>query len=271
MTIDAHAHAFPDGLAQKAIGVLNEGVAEEARAVLDGTVADLLRSMARAGIGRAVLCNIATRPGQVDAIIEWSLGVETDRLVPLGSVHPRCADPAGEVRKVARAGLKGIKLHPLYQEFSVDDRRMWPLYEAVQETGLVLTLHAGRDIAFPPEDDRAAPRRILRVHEAFPRIPMVAAHMGGWKMWGEVAETLAGTELYLETSYTFDTGAPETLRRIIERHSPERILFGTDSPWRDQAETLELVREAFPDPAVRRAVLHRNAARLYGLPSGTPA
>ncbi len=265
MVIDFHTHAFPDGLAPKAIEVLNAEVAEEARAVLDGTVGDLLRSMDRAGIERSVICSIATAPKQVDSILRWSLSVADDRIIPFASVHPECADVASEVRKIADAGLKGIKLHPQYQAFAVDERRLWPLYEAVADAGLILAFHAGRDIAFPPEDDRAAPRRILKVHRAFPGMRILAAHLGGWQMWDEVAVTLAGTDVYVETSYTFDMGAEEDVGEVLRRHSVERILFGTDSPWRDQGKTLDLVRQAFPDMEAQQSVLGRNAVRLLGV------
>jgi predicted TIM-barrel fold metal-dependent hydrolase len=123
-------------------------------------------------------------------------------------------------------------------------------------------MHSGRDIAFPPDDDRAAPRRVLAVHEAFPGIPLVAAHMGGWRSWDEVLDSLAGTDVYLETSYSVGLCPPQTLAALRERHSPERVLFGTDSPWRDQAETLDLVRGAWSDPVALGAVLGGNARRL---------
>ncbi|MGD2174625.1 MAG: amidohydrolase family protein [Candidatus Brocadiaceae bacterium] len=265
MTIDVHTHAFPDELAPRAVEALNSEIPREAWAVLDGTVSDLVRSMDEAGIERSVICSVATAPKQVEPILRWSLEVGDGRVIPFGSVHPDCADPAAEARRIADAGLRGIKLHPQYQEFAVDERRMWPLYEAVAETDLILTFHAGRDIAFPPDDDRAAPRRILAVHRDFPTMPVVAAHMGGWKMWDEVLATLAGTDVYLETSYTFDTCDGGLIERILESHPPERILFGTDSPWRGQKETLELVREAFPDPDARRLVLGENARRLLGI------
>ncbi len=265
MTIDVHAHAFPDDLAGKAIEVLNSEIPESAHAVLDGSIADLLRSMDRAGIEAAVICNIATKPKQVDAIIRWSRTVDSERIIPLGSVHPAGDNPAGDVHKVAEAGLKGIKLHAMYQDFAVDAPAMLPIYEAICERGLVLTLHAGRDIAYPPDDDRASPERIRRVHDAFPDMPIVAAHMGGWKMWGQVARKLAGTDVYLETSYSFGMGCEGELDRIMERHCAERILFGTDSPWVDQALTLERVEAAFPDAVFRRKVLHENAVKLYGL------
>jgi len=58
--IDFHTHAFPDELAARAIPFLEEE--GNVKAWLDGTAADLLRSMDRAGIERSVICSIATRP-----------------------------------------------------------------------------------------------------------------------------------------------------------------------------------------------------------------
>ncbi len=263
MVIDFHTHAFPDGLAPRAIEALNAEVPPEARAVLDGTVSDLLRSMDSAGIDRSVIWSIATAPKQVSAIVKWSLQIRSDRIEPFGSVHPDCDDLAAAVRLVAESGLKGIKMHPQYQGFAVDDRLMWPFYEAVQDCGLILGFHAGRDIAFPPEDDRAAPRRILAVHSSFPEMRIVAAHLGGWMNWEEVSETLAGTDVYLETSYTFHCmGDGEHVRRILSAHPTERILFGTDSPWRPQDEELGTVRRMIGDGEALEKVLHRNAERL---------
>jgi predicted TIM-barrel fold metal-dependent hydrolase len=265
MVIDFHVHVFPDELAPRAVGGINAGLAEHARAVLDGTVAGLLASMDRAGIRRAVLWSVATKPTQVDPIIRWSRSVAGERIIPFGSVHPDAADPAADVAKVAAAGLKGIKLHPMYQGFAADERHAWPIYSAAQEVDLILGFHAGGDLSFPLGDDRASPGRILRVHRAFPRLRIVAAHLGGWQMWDEVARTLAGTDVYLETSYTFGSASSEQIERVLERHAPGRILFGSDSPWRDQAQALALAGTAFPDPAVRRMVLESNAERLLGL------
>ena len=264
MITDFHVHAFPDELAPRAVSGLNAGLPDDAQAVLDGTVRALLGSMDRAGIGRSVLWSVATKPTQVDPIIRWSLAVASDRIIPFGSVHPGADDVAADVRRVAAAGLKGIKLHPMYQGFAADEERAWPLYAAAQEAGLLIGFHAGGDLSYPRDDDRASPSRILRVHSAFPRLRMAVAHLGGWSMWDEVARTLAGTDVYLETSYTFCTATPQQIERVLSRHAPERVLFGSDSPWRDQAEALALARAAFPDPAMRRMVLEENAERLLG-------
>lgn len=264
MTIDFHAHAFPDELAEHAISTLHAGIASDYHAVLDGTVGSLLASMDRAGIDAAAICSIATAPKQVEPILRWSLETADDRIIPFGSVHPDCDGPAAAVRRIQEAGLKGIKLHPLYQGFGADDERVWPLYGAIEELGLVLVMHTGCDVAFPLDDDRASPARLLAVHRVFPGLKLVAAHLGGWQTWREAAGTIAGTGVYLETSYALGQGEDDAVEAVWSKHSPDRVLFGTDSPWRDQSAELAAWREFLP-AADRRRVLHDNAARLLGL------
>ena len=90
--IDFHAHAFPDALAERAIAHLEkEG---NARAFLDGRLSSLLASMDSAGIGRAVVCSIATKPDQFAPILNWSRQIASARIVPLPSVHPKGPDPS---------------------------------------------------------------------------------------------------------------------------------------------------------------------------------
>jgi hypothetical protein len=86
---DVHTHAFPDKLAASAIPKLEAaGVWLSPKATFDGTVSGLLGSMDRAGIRRAIICSVATRPEQTTRITDWSLSVASDRIVPFASVHP---------------------------------------------------------------------------------------------------------------------------------------------------------------------------------------
>jgi len=265
---DFHTHAFPDHLAAKAIAALQAGGPEAWQACTDGTVCGLLASMDAAGIGRSVIASIATSPKQAAPIVEWSCSIASERIVPFGSVHPESEDMRGDVTRIADAGLRGIKLHALYQGFTVDDRAVWPIYEAVADAGLILLFHAGRDIAFPRDDDRADPERILAVHEAFPSIPMIAAHSGGWHTWRQALDAFSGTDVYVETSYSLGMGEDDAVRQVWATYSPDRILFGTDSPWKEQGAALEMVRAAFPDAEAQARVLSANAAELLPLRLG---
>jgi predicted TIM-barrel fold metal-dependent hydrolase len=260
--LDFHTHAFPDALAQRAMAALQE--AADWKAETDGTVRGLVELMDRHGVARAVVASIATKPEQAPKILDWSLAIQSDRIVPFGSVHPRSAHVAEEVQAVASAGLRGIKLHPLYQNFAVDDPVAFPLYEAIAESGLVVLFHAGLDIAFG-DVDLAMPRRFVRVVERFPKLRLVLAHLGGWRAYDEFLATLAGSHVCIETSFAVPYCTPAQRDAILERHAHDRILFGSDSPWSGLAREIAFVKD-FPVPeATREAIFHGNAERLLGL------
>jgi len=172
--IDFHAHAFPDALAARAISQLEHGGG--VKAFLDGRVSSLLASMDGAGICTSVVCSIATKPEQFDPILKWSQAVASPRIVPLPSIHPKDSDPVGQAHRVAEAGLRGIKLHPYYQDFAIDDESLFPLYRALDTLGLFVVCHTGFDFAFS-RDRRADPLRILRVLDRVPSLRFIATHM----------------------------------------------------------------------------------------------
>ena len=239
--IDFHTHAFPDALAPRAMKVLLEE-APGVRAYLDGTAADLLRSMDRAGIEQSVVCCIATKPGQFEAILRWCEEIRSDRLIPFPSVHP--ADPActKNLRKIRSAGFQGVKLHPFYQDFFADEERMLCVYEEAVLQNLLVVMHTGYDIAFPPIR-RADPEKLLGIAESFPQLKLVTTHMGAWRQWEEVRRHLLGRKIYMDISFAMEELGPEQSRQMIMDHADGYVLFGTDSPWTDQGETLNLLSQ----------------------------
>lgn len=260
--IDFHTHAFPDAIAARAIQTLEaeiEGL--NIRARLDGRAESLLASMDRAGIDRAVVCPIATRPKQFEGILEWTLSLPADRLIGLGSVHPDADDVAGQVRKTADAGRIGLKLHPMYQDFFVDDPKLDPLYAAAADAGLFIVLHSGYDIAFG-DNHQADPSRIAAALDRHPDLTLVATHLGGWRAWDAVREFLVDRTVWIETSFSLEWMPPADAVALIRTLGVERILFGTDSPWADQSEEIRRVRDLDLTDAERDAIFGGNAERF---------
>jgi hypothetical protein len=260
MIIDFHTHAFPDALAPRAMKVLLEE-SPQVKAYLDGTVGDLLRSMDRSGIETSVVCCIATKPEQFEPIFRWCAQIRSERLIPFPSVHP--ADPAcpDAIRRIRHEGFRGIKLHPFYQDFFADEDRMLHFYEEVSRQDLLLVMHTGYDIAFP-RIRRADPQKLVRIHEMFPSLKLVTTHLGAWQQWDEVDEFLIGRGIYMEVSFAMDDVGLERARDMLMRHPDGYVLFGTDSPWTDQAGTLALVKKLnLPDDKLRR-ILVDNAQSL---------
>lgn len=87
----------------------------------DGSLAGLIASMDQAGIWRSVVLSIATRPEQSEVIIDWSKSIASERIIPFASVMPTDEQAAALVRKIAAAGIKGVKIHPYYQRFVIDN------------------------------------------------------------------------------------------------------------------------------------------------------
>lgn len=262
MIIDFHVHCFPDELAPKAVPMLAERAGIPA--MLEGTVADVKKSMKKAGIDYSVVLPIATKPTQTEKLNSWSAEIQGDGIISFGSIHPENKEWRTELDRIKSLGLKGIKFHPDYQSFYVDEPRMFPVYEYILSLGLIIVFHAGLDIGLPPPY-HCVPERMLKVVEAFPGERIVVSHLGGFSFWDDVERFLVGKDVYFDTSYTLGHISHEQAMRIIGGHDTSKILFATDSPWCDQGEEIEKVRELGLNDAAEKAILGENARRLLGL------
>lgn len=261
--IDFHTHAFPDALADRAMAqLLSE--CDGVQAYLDGRLSSLLASMDRAGIETAALCCIATKPSQYDPILSWCREIRSERIIPFPSVHPRDPEAVRRIEEIRSLDFKGIKLHPYYQDFAIDDPGLDDFYKALCDSDLLLTLHTGFDIAFE-RVEKASPEQILRVLDRFEDLRLITTHLGGWFQWDKVEKCLIGRPIYLETSMTFDYLGPEQMKRLMERHDPDYLLFGTDSPWDDQSKAVQDVSNLLESRELKEKLFSGNARRLLGL------
>ena len=263
MIIDAHTHIFPDALAPRAMEVLvgNSGTTP----FTDGTCAGLRKSMRNGGVDISVVAPIATKPSQTRGINKWAVELcKSDDLISLGTLHPMQENWQSEIDKLVANGIRGIKLHPDYQEFFVDEPEYVPVFRALADAKLIVLFHAGVDIGLPPPV-HCTPDRLARLLDAVPDLTTIAAHMGGYKCWDEVERYLVGRNLYFDTSYSISGLGADRMAAIIKAHGPGRILFGTDSPWTDPASEIPAIRMLdLPHDDVE-AILGGNAARLLGV------
>lgn len=272
MLIDFHTHAFPESLAERALASLSADIGSPP--LTDGTVSGLLAAMDSWGVDRAVICNIASKPRQTENVNSFAIGTalaHPDRLFPLGSVHPLYPDPETELKRIRAAGLKGVKIHPDYMGVTLDDPAFDSLFDLCGELGLFVVTHAGFDV-YSPHMVYASPDRILRRLERSPRTTLVAAHYGGNMMWDEAAEKLCGRELFIDVSMGGFCGLePARAARILGKHDPDRILFGSDCPWASPADTFRYI-DALPlSDGRKEKIWHLNAERLLGSGAGTEA
>lgn len=263
MVIDFHTHAFPDALSQKALSVLSKS-SGNMLPVTDGTVRGLLAAMDKSGVDKAVVLGIATNPKQQHNVNNFAAAINSERLIAFGSVHPDAPDAIEELHRLAEMGLRGVKFHPEYQDFFVDEERMLPIYETCDRLGLIVSFHAGLDVGYP-EPAHNPPERMSRILSAFPKGRVVAAHFGGYARWPEVLEHLAGKNLYIDTSFCYSRVPCPIASEIVRVHGADKILFGSDLPWSDEKNELSLLDALDISEADKEAIRGKNAVRLLGL------
>jgi len=261
MVIDFHTHCFPDPLAGKAISELERccGI----KAVHDGTLDGLKSYMERCGVDKSVILPVATKPSQVKTINDWALANSCESLCFFGAVHPDDEDFTGTIKNLKEKGFKGVKLHPDYQHFFADEKRMFPLYEALRDAGLIVVFHSGMDIGYPVPI-HCTPQMIKNVVLSVRGLKAVAAHMGAHALWRDAEELLTGLPVYLDTSYSQYALGKEDMVRMIRKQGIERILFATDSPWTKADEEIKMITELGLPQADIDKILYGNALSLLG-------
>lgn len=279
MTIDFHTHAFPQQIARRTVDKLQS--ASHTLAFSDGSADGLRRSMAGSGIDLSVVLPVATNPEKLTTINDLSIHHgPADGLCYFGSVHPLAPNWDEELRRIAAGGVRGIKIHPVYQGVDIDDIRYVRLLGRAAELGLIVVMHAGDDIGFPGVV-RCSPEMTARALKQVPGITIVLAHMGGWKNWDRVTDHLADTGCYLDTAFSLGAMTPcpagyytneelalldkEHFCKIVRDFGGERVLFGTDSPWSDQKQSKEDILALPLTDAEKSAILGENAKRLLGV------
>ena len=263
MLIDFHTHAFPPGIAARAMEKLSYDVGGVAPNT-DGTLESLKAQMDRAGVDLSVVHSIATNPRQMHKVNDYAFQMDRDeRIVAFGSVHPDAPDALEELERIKAAGLKGVKLHPEFQGFYADNEKMKPIYRKISELGLITLFHAGEDYGYPPPY-HAMPEHLKTALGWFDS-PVVAAHWGGIGCGARVLETLCGEGIYFDLSYGYGAMAKPTAQAILDRHGPDRLLFGSDSPWHKPEWELRLLDTLDLTRADREKILWKNAAVLLGL------
>jgi predicted TIM-barrel fold metal-dependent hydrolase len=258
--IDFHTHIFPDALAPRAIETLISH-SPGSKNFTDGTFDGLLKSIKKNTIAKAVILPVATKPSQVPVINSDYSNINNEHIIPFGALHPLSANFTEEIANLKISGIKGIKFHPEYQDFYIDSKNYFPIYEALASENIIVSFHAGKDPG-PFTCDHSLPKALKNVHEAIPKLKIVAAHMGGWKCWDAVEQELCGLPIYFDTSAIMDLIPKEQFVRMINKHDSNRILFGSDSPWFDQGDAVSWVSNTKLSDEIKEKIFYKNAATL---------
>ena len=282
MIIDVHTHIFPEKISAAVIDKLSR--ISRTPAFTDGTLNGLQKSMDAAQIDLSVILPVATNTGQVEKINSSAAKLNEEfadaGIFSLGCIHPDFTNYREELGRVKNRGLKGIKIHPVYQDTNLDDIKFLRILDRAAELDLIVVAHAGLDIGFPGAV-KCSPQMARRVVEEVGDFKFVLAHMGGWKNWNDVLKLLADTKVFIDTA--FSTGEiiprsdfhwePDELKLLdaaqfmtfVKVFGADRILFGTDSPWSSQKNSLDFINALPLTDADKIKILGDNAQRLLNL------
>lgn len=263
MLIDFHTHAFPEKIANRAVASLAEAAGGLVPQT-DGTLASLKAEMAADGVDISVVHSIATNPRQQHNVNNFAIELnQDDAFVAFGSVHPDAPDALEELERIKAAGLKGVKLHPEYQQFYADEEKMKPIYRKISQLGLITLFHAGEDYGFPPPY-HCMPEHLLGALKWLDG-PVVAAHWGGMGCGQEVLNLLCGENIWFDLSFGYSAMARSTAQSIVDKHTPDKLLFGSDMPWHRPQWEMRLINTLDISQADREKIFFRNAMSLLSL------
>lgn len=258
MIMDAHIHVWPDKIARRALGTPADGI----RRFGDGTVAGAEASMAASGVDRSVCLAVADTAERLEAANAFIGGLDPLRFVGFGTVHAG-ASPEANIESLRRNGLRGVKVHPLFQGYPLDDPRLWDVFGAL-EGEFTCLFHVGPETR-GGENVLATPKMIADIARAFPRLTIIAAHLGGYHVHEQALEHVIGLPgVYLDTSWPPGLGSlgRRLVRTAIERHGPERVVFATDWPMAEPADEIAGIEALGLDDEQTAAILGGTLAAL---------
>lgn len=269
MIIDVHSHDFPDEIAVRAMNGMCAKTEGKLYAVGDGTLSNHLDCMEMAGVDMAVSCPIATKPSMFEGIFcracqikDGELGERARRkIIPFASVHPLDPKVMEHLERIAAAGIKGVKFHCFFQEFSLADRELFPIFGKICDLGLVVQCHCGADVGWDFLG-LCGPREIEALLKNIRGLKFIAAHLGGMEGYPvHSTDRILGCGCYVDTSVLSRRWHYDEAMRITRSWPRDRILFGTDFPWVNYTEAINWVKSV-RDPGDWDALFGGNALRL---------
>lgn len=259
---DAHCHIFPEKIAAKAS--VNIGAFYGLHMSFDGSVKTLMDLYGKAGVDKCLVQSVATTPAQVKSIndfISESVKEYPEMFVGFCSLHPMMEkkEIEAEIDRAIGLGLKGIKLHPDFQKFRIDERKAYDIYEPA-EGRLPILFHTG-----DKRYDYSSPKHLAAILKDFPKLIAIGAHFGGWSEWDEGRKYLADNpNVYVDTSSSLYEVSPEKALEYIRAFTADRVMFGTDYPMWDVRDELVNMEKLDLTDEEREKIMYKTACGLLG-------
>ena len=258
--IDFHTHVYPDAIAPKAADSIRKfyHLGDD---YMDGRVETLLKYGDKAGVEKFVILPVSLRPTNTRHINDFIIDTvsKQPRFFGYGTIHAGMQDLCQEVEYIMQKGLLGLKMHTDCQVFPIDDPRLFPVYDMLQDK-LPILFHMGDQ-----RYDYSHPARLRKVLDLFPKLKVIAAHFGGYTMYDVAAEELKGKDCFFDVSSSLIFMEEGVAERYINRHGAERFVYGSDYPmWNPVVEMERFLKLKLTD-AQKEQIAHITAERILNV------
>ena len=257
--IDSHCHIYPEKIAAKATDTI--GIFYDIKMEMPaGTAERLIEQGSRAGICRYVVHSVATTAHQVRSINEF-IKRECElhpEFIGFITLHQDLSyeEIVSEVDFAVANNFRGIKLHPDFQKFNIDDEIAEKFYRAA-EGKLPILFHIGDD-----RYDYSKPQRLVKMAKKYPNVTFIAAHFGGYRCWDDAPIYVGLQNVYFDTCSSLPFISADEAKRLIKLLGADKFFFATDFPMWDATAELERFMKIDLTDAEREDILYNNLMRV---------
>lgn len=259
--IDFHTHIYPDAIAHKAadsVRAFYDGLGDPA---ITGQAEKLIKLGTEAGVSEFVVLPVSIQPQRTRHINDFILEQlkKEPRFYGYGTVHAAMENIEEEVQYILDKGLRGIKIHPDSQVFDIDDFRLFPMYEMIQDK-IPILIHMG-DLRY----DYSRPEKLRHILDLFPRLQAIAAHFGGYQMHDLAAQVLHDKNCFFDVSSSLMFMAEGEAERYIRHHGADRFVYGSDFPmWNPVTEMQRFMKLSLTHKE-QEQIAHKTALEILKL------
>lgn len=250
---DSHTHAYPKQdralVVERTMdldGHLPLGNPYKWSIFNDGSLESLVEEEKRAGLDGFVLLPVSGRPNGSSRINRWvaKKARAFPQVIPFASLTPLSSTPEADLKEALDLGLKGLKLHSFLQRINPLDPKTLDWLEMIQPSGLPIlmdSMNLNGVRCYKPhmaplldywEPFETGPTQIAKLAKTFSGITFIAAHLGCLYGWDQLELLYDLENVYFDLSYALEILSPMEMKKVITRKGPDRILYGSDAPWR---------------------------------------
>jgi hypothetical protein len=214
--------------------------------------------------------------GSFDGLLHKDIGAVNTRLCfecrrhgqgilsPFGTINPKLPDWREELRRCQEEHrMRGIRLHPNYHGYKLDDPELYELLGMAATRGLIVQLVAGMEdermqhalMRVPNVDLSPLPAMLALV----PRIKLVLLN------WPRAVKPELHAKLAKSNQVWFDVAMVEGvggIERLLESVPEGRVLFGSHAPFYYFEAALLKLKESFLSGRQSRKIAGQNALEI---------